>query len=359
MVIFVGGFAFFGTAQASTLFENAASTTNAAAGSFGTMMYPTVSYASCASITDDWTVRGVTFPVFRASGSGTRVLQLELYAGDTLIASSTTFSLTGSSPTSPYLQEVEFSTPVRLSDYCNTATSQSPSAWFKISSTVVSNSGNVAVRSRYNNTDVSPKFTFWEGTGITDTADWTFLLEGYTGAFDWGALVVAPPIDFGAIQFVATSTSLFSNGSTSLTAIAGQCDDSGNLFSRGLCYGGVFLFIPNPSTLDAFFSIPTTAATKFPFSWIYGVKSQFDTLAASSTANMLTLSFNMANFGLGSTTAMGNILPNFTGFSTSTITSYIGTSMWNTFQNLIVAVLWLGFIVHVYHFARGLAHPHG
>jgi len=181
------------------------------------------------------------------------------------------------------------------------------------------------------------------------------ILGGEFTSIDWDALSVAPPIDFGAVQFVATSSTLFSDGTTTLEQIASQCDDSGNLFARGLCYAGSFLFVPNPSTLDDFFSIPEAASGKFPFSWIFGVRDVVQDLSASSTDNMISVDFGLNSLGIGSSTPVGNLLPTFTGFSADTITDYIGTGMWNSFQALIAAGLWLGLVVHVYHFARRLA----
>lgn len=152
----------------------------------------------------------------------------------------------------------------------------------------------------------------------------------------------------------ATSSSLFSgfDATSTLGKLDAQCSQATNLFAEGLCMAGVFLFVPDPATLDDFFALPSVAATKFPFSWIYGVKGQFDVLSASTTSNFASLSLNLASTGVGSTTAIGNILPNFVGFSTTTLLAYIGSGVWNTFQDLISAGLWLGLVLYIYQFAR-------
>jgi len=72
---------------------------------------------------------------------------------------------------------------------------------------------------------------------------------------------------------------------------------------------------------------------------------------------MLELRLNLAATGVGSTTPYGALLPNIVLFSTSTITSLMGSTYWNLFQLLIAGAIWLGTIHHVYVFALG-SHKH-
>jgi len=158
----------------------------------------------------------------------------------------------------------------------------------------------------------------------------------------------------------ATSSSLFSSedATATLTALDGQCAQIGNLLGEGLCIAGVFLFVPATAVLDDFFNIPAVAGQRFPFSWIFAVKDEFQSLSVSSTTAMTTLSFNLTSLGIGSTTSMGNILPNAEVFSRNTIETYISPTLWATFQTLIAAGMWLGFFWFEFNRARRMAKPH-
>jgi len=168
-------------------------------------------------------------------------------------------------------------------------------------------------------------------------------------------LGVQPPYNLAAAP-IAASSSLWGAYATSST-LAASCD-SGNLFSDGICQAFSFIFIPNPEILNGFIALPALAGTKFPFSWIYGVQNEVSTLSASSTSNMIGLQLNLGSLGVGSTTSMGNILPNFEAFGTSTIETYVSPTEWVYFQDWIAFALWLGLIADVFFLAKRLAHPH-
>jgi len=188
-----------------------------------------------------------------------------------------------------------------------------------------------------------------KGTAQSDA----YFLVGDTAVIDWGALYV-PVVFSSSTAAIATSSGLWN--SLTLASSTAQCN-SGNLFTDGLCAAGTFLFIPNVDILNGFFTIPTTAATKFPFSWIYGVKTEFNSLSVSSTTAMTTLSYNFHDLGIGSTTPMGNILPNVEVFSKNTIETYISPSLWSTFQTLIATALWLSFFWFEFNRARRMSRP--
>lgn len=167
---------------------------------------------------------------------------------------------------------------------------------------------------------------------------------------NWSLLETAGPIDWTALQYVATSSSLFSDSTTTLELLAERCDDSGNIFSRGLCYAGTFLFVPNPSVLDSYAELPRTIGEKFPFSWVYTVADTLTSLSASSSTT--TISVDMSAAGIGSTTAIGNILPNFTVFSYEVLTEFMPAGVWDAIQALMAAALWIALGLDVYHTIR-------
>jgi len=124
----------------------------------------------------------------------------------------------------------------------------------------------------------------------------------------------------------ATSSSLFSgmSATSTLAALNGQCSQSGNIFAEALCVSFSFLFIPDPSTLSSFSTLPQLAEQHFPFSWLAQVQSTWAALSASSTLNEPSYAYNFHDLGIGSTTPLGNILPNVSAFSSSTISSGAG-----------------------------------
>jgi len=187
---------------------------------------------------------------------------------------------------------------------------------------------------------------------------------GYDGS-DWSTTATSTAIPFQQFYIpapfsttsaaIAASSSLWSSMSLASSTIS--CN-GGNLFSDGICAAVSYLFVPNPNVLNAFFSIPTQAAERFPFSWIYGVRTVIDAMSVSSTTAMSAVTYNYHDLGMGSTTAMGNFLPNVTVFSKDTIESYISPTLWATFQTLIAAAMWLGFFWFEFNRARRMARPH-
>lgn len=152
-----------------------------------------------------------------------------------------------------------------------------------------------------------------------------------------------------------TSTSAFGgfNASTSLAEFQGQCANSGNIFSEGLCVAGAFLFIPNSETVARFSTLSTTLSTKFPFSYIYSVTDVWGELSASTTLNYQTVTIGLNSLGLGSTSPMGNFLPDIS-ISSSTFTTYVPLSIWDALRNLASIAILLTLIMHIFFRSRDL-----
>jgi len=156
----------------------------------------------------------------------------------------------------------------------------------------------------------------------------------------------------------ATSSSFFSgqNATSTLQDLADQCSQSSNIFSEGICIAFSFLFLPSTDTLDEFTTIQATAASKFPFSWIYGVQSIVSGLTASTTDNMISLTYGLHDIGIGSTTPMGNILPNFTILSQATILTYVSQSSIDALKAIASAGIYLTLVGFLFHDARRRFH---
>jgi len=183
-------------------------------------------------------------------------------------------------------------------------------------------------------------------TGFFSNADinnnpYLKLTDAINNSINWTDLEVVPPIDFGAVQFVATSTSFFSgDASGSLQALADECSTTGNIFSNALCRAFAYLFVPNPTVLDQYQNLGPQLQTKFPVSWVYQVQAEINT-AATTTLSSPVWTMNLHDAGIGSTTPLGNILPNMVVFSSSTVKRYISDAQWNALMTLAGAAIWL------------------
>jgi len=163
---------------------------------------------------------------------------------------------------------------------------------------------------------------------------------------DW-SVYTTDPANVALLQGGATST---------MDYIGERCADSGNVFSRGICTSFAFLFLPDPQTLNSFYGLASTTAEKFPISWFYGVRTAFTSAAASSSANLAAVSISLNSLGMGSTTAIGNILPNVEVFSTSTITHFMPSGLWDVIQALMAAALWIAVATYIWYSTRNLFH---
>lgn len=155
----------------------------------------------------------------------------------------------------------------------------------------------------------------------------------------------------------ATSSSMWSgqDATTTLTDLAQQCSQASNLFAEGLCIGFSFLFMPSSSVIGGYTNLIDDVQTRFPVSYVVGVSDAFDSLSASSTANMITvtLPFHSMNVGTSSPLGLYNIVSaDVDAFSTSTIQQYIGSTYWNLFQSLIALAIWLTFAADVFFTVR-------
>jgi len=131
---------------------------------------------------------------------------------------------------------------------------------------------------------------------------------------------------------------------------------SSDWIQNEVCTIGTYLFVPNPNTVQPLVELPSTLALKFPFSWVYGIQTTIGSLSASTTANFTSLSIGLGDLGIGSTTPMGNILPNFDAFSTTTLMEFMPVGVWDTGQLLISISLWLGLVYFIFHDARRRFH---
>lgn len=175
---------------------------------------------------------------------------------------------------------------------------------------------------------------------------------GVGDGIPWGAYYTPSIYSPDAPALVASSSLWESYEATTTLLELERCVDSGNAFSRALCLSLSYLFMPNPAVLDSWATLPDQTAAKFPFSVVAEVKEAFITDAASSSENLPALEMNLHALGVGSTTAMGNILPDFDFFSSSTILQYIPDPIWDAGQTLMAAAMWMAVAGDIYATVR-------
>lgn len=153
----------------------------------------------------------------------------------------------------------------------------------------------------------------------------------------------------GNQNFVATP--VFSSSSFAYASTSCAISFSGS-FSLSDCLG--YVLLPSQNWLANYTALPTQFGNTFPFSYMTSAQATWNTLVASSTENAPAYNFNFHNLGIGSTTAMGNILPNTQAFGASTTEAYFPPGTFNTLKALIAAIIWLSFIADAFFTVRNL-----
>lgn len=298
-------------------------------------------YPTCNSL-PDWYLTGVRYQYASANGSLTETRGFFNTSTSTsnAITSSTSTTLTTLATTSPLLFETLY--PISLRARCQSGGFNLGSGfdryWVRLGiqrvSGVAFKFGSVASSTQ--------RLTYDSGTGAEILA---FELYGYNNSQQ-------------ALVGTATSSSLFSGqfASSTLDDLAEQCSESSNIFAEGLCMAGVYLFIPQPSTLDQFGTLKQTLQEKFPFSYVFDVTDQWQTLSASSTLNAPVMIIGFEDFEIGTSSPLGlsNIAPNWTFFSSTTAQQYAPDWFFPFMRNIIGLVFIWGTISHIFHRSKTL-----
>jgi len=87
---------------------------------------------------------------------------------------------------------------------------------------------------------------------------------------------------------------------------------------------------------------------------IYSIKNTLDVLIASSTQNAPEYDYNLSNLGIGSTTPLGNILPNVTVLSSSTVTGYFPAGTFDLLKGLAGLAIILTLFADIFFTVKGL-----
>jgi len=124
-------------------------------------------------------------------------------------------------------------------------------------------------------------------------------------------------------------------------------------FSVGLCNVGVFLFVPSTGSINQWQNLATTTKSKIPFSYMYQVAADVYGLSASSSDNFINVEIDMSGWASSSIVTLPQ---SWTVLSTSTVSQYYPDSIRILFRTLMATIVWLGFILWVYHKALNALH---
>jgi len=172
-------------------------------------------------------------------------------------------------------------------------------------------------------TNYSSDFVY--GYLTTDDTESLSLIPGAPGFTDFG------------IATTSQQTWCYQNFSTS----TGLLDNIGASISTGICNVGVFLFIPSSNAIAQWQSLASSTAEKIPFSYVYEIYSDVSGLVATTTENLPTYEAPLADLTIGSTTSIGNILPNLTFLSAATIGTYLPAGIHDALFLLARAAIWV------------------
>jgi len=245
--------------------------------------------------------------------------------------------------------------------------------------------------------DTSQPFSNSPQTGSFNFSSWSVITpgnsEGYTGPFWYdftsggfhylyqsdgtkrrdmtgGSGLICYSNGDGFEWYISSSTvdinDLFNSGGLSTTTTQSFCDtnlpyDDSTIIKatltaipNGACRTVVFLVVPTTNSLNQFNNLASTTKTRFPFSYLASIGSTWTGLTASTTANSPTLTYNLADLGIGSTSPIGNILPNIDVFSSTTVRTYIPDSIFNTLKFLAGLAILLTLIADIFFTTRNL-----
>lgn len=156
---------------------------------------------------------------------------------------------------------------------------------------------------------------------------------------------------------VATSSAAVLCNSSFATS-TGFLDSMGSSIANAFCDAGVFLFIPSSQALSQYGDFSSLVQDHFPFSWIDQVQTTWNGLSASSTANMPEYDLQLGDLGIGSSSPMGDLLPNFTLLSTSTVTKYAPSWFFPSMKGLASVAIILGLVADIFFSTKNELRKH-
>lgn len=159
-------------------------------------------------------------------------------------------------------------------------------------------------------------------------------------------------VGYTDVGISTTSQQVYCNANFATST--GLLDNIGASFARGICNVTVFLFVPSNNAVAQWQGLASTSSNKIPFSYFTELRGLFNQLTATSSETVPTYAANLAATGVGSTTAIGNILPSLTWLSVSAIQTYLPAGIHDALFFLARCAIW--FSVAMLFYRRVIPH---
>jgi len=117
---------------------------------------------------------------------------------------------------------------------------------------------------------------------------------------------------------------------------------------NALCRLTTYLVLPTTDSINQFADLRADTMERFPFSYVNSVYGTWTALTASSTANSPSFTYSLHDLTLGSTTPIGNILPNIEVFSSTTVQEYFPASTFAVMKALAGIAILLTLIADIF-----------
>lgn len=128
----------------------------------------------------------------------------------------------------------------------------------------------------------------------------------------------------------------------------GSSTSIGSTIANGLCVVFGYLFIPTQQSISQYSGLGDDLSQKAPVSYVTGLAPAWESLSASSTLNVPTYAAGYHDLGIGSSTALGNILPNFDALSSTTIQKDAPSGTFATLRALLAVAIVVTFGVDIF-----------
>jgi len=152
------------------------------------------------------------------------------------------------------------------------------------------------------------------------------------------------PLQFATSTLQDSTTAICGNLSTTSTNFLTQLASD---FSVGFCSAMAFVFVPSKQSIENFQNLPNIASSRTPFSYAVSIRNTWGQLSASTTGDFASVEIPLGNIGYGSTTAMGNILPNIS-MTSSTLATYLTPGILTALRTLAGITILLGLMLNIY-----------
>jgi len=118
-----------------------------------------------------------------------------------------------------------------------------------------------------------------------------------------------------------------------------------------------YLLHPTTNGFLPYQNVSETLSTRFPFSYFSSIANTWSSLVASTTQNAPEWKLPLHTLGIGSTTSIGNILPDITIFSTTTVQRYMPAGTLAVLKGLISLALILTLFADLFYSIKNLLRP--